>query len=302
MTAETRVAVGAFTRDSVLADAILRTIRYADLFEQAVSRHDVLRYLDTRADEKSIFRVLAEYSGEKWLENQGLFCLPGRFEITQRTQKRAQEARPAWLNARRWAAIMAHIPFVRMIGVTGSLAMNNMAPGADIDYLVVTAPGRVWSTRFWLVAVVRLARAFGQELCPNYVLSASALKIEDRTLFTARELTQMVPLFGDACYAQMIQINDWTQMYLPHAGGHPQRCQTFMLGRLGSTVKTLLEKILGAALFNRFERWEMRLKIARLGKLPGAVPPNVILNAEQCKGHFRATHRSLADQLDKTSP
>lgn len=303
MTSENRVSVGAVTRDSdsVLVDAILRTIRYADLFEQAVSKCEVFRYLDTRADEKSIFRVLAEYSGGKWLETQGLYCLPGRLEITQCTQKRAQESGPAWAQARRWAAIMAHIPFVRMIGVTGSLAMNNMARGADIDYFVVTAPGRVWSTRFCLVAIVRLARALGHELCPNYVLSASALKIEDRTLFTARELTQMVPLFGDACYAQMMQINDWTRIYLPHAGGHPQRCHTFILGRLGRTVKNLLEKVLGAGLFNRFERWEMRLKIARLGKLPGAIPPHVILNAEQCKGHFRATHRSLANQLDKPS-
>jgi hypothetical protein len=300
MIVDSRVAVGTFARDSdsVLADAILRTIRYADLFEQAVSKHEVLRYLDTQADEKSIFRVLAEYSGEMWLEYEGLYCLPGRLEVTQRTQNCAQVARPAWLHARRWAVIMAHIPFVRMIGVTGSLAMNNMARGADIDYFVVTAPGRVWSTRFLLVAVVRLARAFGQELCPNYVLSASALKIEDRTLFTARELTQMVPLFGDASYAQLMQMNDWTRTYLPHAGGHPQRHRIFVLGRLSRTMKTVLEKILGAGLFNRFERWEMRIKIARLGKLPGAVPPNVILNAEQCKGHFRATHRSLADRLD----
>src|SRR5690242_13760092 len=158
MIAETRVVVGTVTRDSdsMLVDAILRTIRYADLFEQAVTRHEVLRYLDTRADEKTIFRVLSEYSGEKWLENKSLYCLPGRLEITQHTQKRAEQARSAWMHARRWADIMAYVPLVRMIGVTGSLAMNNMARGADIDFLVVTAPGRVWSTRFWLVAIVRL--------------------------------------------------------------------------------------------------------------------------------------------------
>ena len=68
-----------------------------------------------------------------------------------------------------------------MIAVTGSLAMNNYGPGADIDYLVVTTPGRVWIARLLLVALVRFARLSGVELCPNFILSTEVLCLHEQT-------------------------------------------------------------------------------------------------------------------------
>jgi hypothetical protein len=275
--------------DIALVDAISRTISYADRFDQAISGLDVIRYLDIPARGEDVLRTLADRSGGPWLSSDGLYYLPGRFHLVACTLQKAARAKSAWLSARRWAALMAHVPFVRMIAVTGSLAMSNMRPGADIDYLVVTAPRRVWLTRLFLIAIVRLARIFRQDLCPNYLLSTRSVLIEERTLFTARELAQMVPLYGVAFYRQMMSLNSWALKYLPAAGTPPPAPPEVSPGVLARSLKRLLEAVLFTHPVDRLESWEMKRKIARLRLLPGAEAPSVVLTPEQCKGHFKTS-------------
>jgi len=57
---------------------------------------------------------------------------------------------------------------------------NPDAP-ADLDYLIVTAPGRLWTARALTIGLVRLARRAGRRVCPNYLLSTRALALEHGT-------------------------------------------------------------------------------------------------------------------------
>jgi len=269
--------------------AIQRALLYADRFGQAVSTADIQRYLDTTADIEQVETILRRYAGDAWLTCDGLYCLPGRAALFAQTSERSEHAQTVWPSARRWAAVMAHLPCVRMIAVTGSLAMNNFGPGADIDYLVVTRPGRVWITRLMLVALVRFARLSGVELCPNFILSTEVLRLQEQSFFIARELAQMVPLFGLEYYRRMIEMNDWAFGLLPCATTPPACPPVIVLSQMATWLKVAGERVLGSAVGQRLEDWECSRKIARLQRLPGAEAPNVILNSEQCKGHFRGT-------------
>jgi hypothetical protein len=67
--------------------------------------------------------------------------------------------------------------------------------GRDLDFLVVTLPGRLWLCRGMAMLLVRLARRLGDELCPNYFITTQALAFPSQDLYSAHELVQMAPLF-----------------------------------------------------------------------------------------------------------
>lgn len=269
--------------------AIHRALKYADQFEQAVSAHDIARYLDIPSDIANVQNILQRYAGDEWQTCDGYYCLPDRANLVAQTRERAAFAQIIWPQARKWAAFLARIPYVRMIAVTGSLAMNNCGPGADIDYLVITAPGRVWTARLFIIGLVRFARLSGVDLCPNFILSTQVLRMHQETFFIARELAQMVPLYGQDYYQKMIEANDWMLRFLPCATSPPAARAAIALSPAAIRFKAAGERVLGIAMGQKLEDWECNRKIARLQSLPGAEKPNVILSSEQCKGHFRGT-------------
>src|SRR5205807_3821112 len=142
--------------------------------------------------------------------------LPGRQDLVDERRRRDERARDLWPVARRCGRILGCFPFVRLVAVTGSLAADNPDPRADLDYLIVAAPGRLWLVRAMAVGLVRLARGLGIQLCPNYLLTTRALDLDRRDLFTAHELLQAVPVVGASTYRELRSRNTWTARWLPN--------------------------------------------------------------------------------------
>jgi hypothetical protein len=170
-----------------------------------------------------------------------------------------------------------------MVAVTGSLAVDNIEPGSDIDFLIVTVPQRVWLCRLFVIALVKFAEWRGHSLCPNYFISEKALIITNRNLFTARELAQMVPVAGFDTYQTMRRLNKWVDDYLPNASDHPQ-AQTAPDQPI-SLSKRIAERILQSPLGTWLENWEMRRKIRKL-TCQNPEQQEADFSPDWCKGHF----------------
>jgi hypothetical protein len=179
---------------------------------------------------------------------------------------------------------IAGLPFVRMVAVTGALAMNNVHPGDDIDYFIVTRPGRLWLCRGIIIAfIVKPAARRGEVLCPNYLLSERSLAFDRHNLFTAHELTQMVPVAGLATYHRLRQSNMWTQRFLPNANGPPQHTPVEPSTR--HPIRFLGEAVLGTPIGAWLERWEMNRKVRKLDR-PDHEEGDSAFSADYCKGHL----------------
>jgi hypothetical protein len=273
--------------------AILKTVNYADLFDYALTREEVFRFLiGLRASRAEIERALDDHSrlDGNVARLDGFVTLPARKDLVHTRAYWRNAARAQMPRARLYARLIAHFPFVRMIALTGGLAMEN-ARDNDIDYLIVTAPGRLWLVRGLAVALVRLARLRGDHLCPNYLLTENALDIVDDYLYTAHEIVQMIPMYGVSVYGRFRKQNRWTEHYLPNADEPLHTAEEQTLSRVGSLLKQKLERVLGGALGGRLERWEMNRKIR---KLRNQVPPSadsVAFSSDVCRGFFSGHRR-----------
>src|SRR5438309_1230064 len=186
--------------------AIVQAVAYADVFDYPLTGEEIHRYLVGVPASRSAVRAALSVPPNGLIRSGRYFTLAGRESAIETRRARAAHALDYWRRAVRYGHAMSNLPFVRMVAVTGGLAMDNMSDG-DIDYLVVTEPGRLWLCRALIVGLVRVAALKGTELCPNYLLSERALVLSERNLFTAHEVAQMVPLAGQQTYARMRELN-----------------------------------------------------------------------------------------------
>lgn len=271
-------------------EAILRTLLYADVFDYPLTPAEIHHYLmGTSASPETVRRAL---EASPWLTARvtrvnGYFAVRDRENIGRLRDQRKHSSAELWPIARRWAYLTGCLPFVRMVAVTGALAVNNAPPGDDIDFLIVTVPGRVWLARAFSVALVRVARLFGVGLCPNYVLSQSALRQDRRNLFVAHDLAQMVPVVGHAIYLEMRAANRWAEAYLPQAQ-RPFHVEPELSPQgMWRVLQRLTERLLSSPLGDMLEHWEQRRKMhkfAQAARTPGAAAQ---LDAHRVKGHFK---------------
>jgi hypothetical protein len=286
--------------------AILKTILYSDLFDYALTPAEIAHYLIKVPG--SAETVQASLAAPVWLDGQlarvdGYVTVRGHESLVERRHERARSSDRLWQHARRFIRVLACLPFVRMVGVTGALAMDNSTDGDDIDAMIVTAPNRVWLARAFSVMLVYVGKLFGDTLCPNHVISENVLALENRTLFVAHEFVQMVPVYGLAVYGCMRAANPWIEAMLPNATRPYHAEPEHQPGLIGCALKRLGEWLLSGRIGDRLEEWEMRRKIRKFQPQLGQPDSDAILDRDHVKGHFedygapalRLYRRRLAD-------
>lgn len=266
-----------------LLSSVFHTIAYADVFEYPLTAGEIHRYLtSTRGTFEQVCRALAEDARITAVGEY--FTLRGREHLVETRKRRAKIAARLWHKARRYGQVIASLPFVRMVAVTGSLAMNNTEEDKDIDFMIVTAPGCLWTVRALSLLVARFARLEGLSLCPNYLVTIHALGLKENSLYVAHELAQMIPLSGMEIYTEIRRLNDWTEDYLPNAVRAPDLPTVVSQVPTFSAVQKALEFLFRLPFVSWFEKWEMDRKIARLTQQQSSSLESCF-SSDVCKGH-----------------
>src|SRR5262245_8327822 len=126
--------------------AILKTLIYADIFDFPLTVPEIHHFLIGEAAPLDGVQVMLDCS--PWLEQHVTrvngYCAI-RPETAELRHQRDEVSRQMWEPARRYGVWLAHLPFVRMVALTGALAMRNAhSHDDDFDYLILAVPGRVW--------------------------------------------------------------------------------------------------------------------------------------------------------------
>jgi hypothetical protein len=276
---------------------VLKPIIYTDIFDYPLTAEEVHQFLEAEASLEEVNHWLGQAVDRGHLARRdGFYTLVDRSQLVNKRRERERASARLWPYATYYGRWIASLPFVKLVAVTGSLAVDNPRDGVDdIDYLIVTQAGRLWLCRAMIILLVRYGYRRGVSLCPNYLITENVLGF-DKDFFTAREMLQMKPLYGRESYLKMRQINSWIINYFPQANGFNLEKLDDELSSSQQLFKGLGETTLGGGLGNLLEKWLQKFQITkhtRRAQEYGALD-KVIFTADVCKGHYNShSHKTM---------
>lgn len=194
------------------------TLKYHNIFDYPLRRDEIVHWYTpykTKAGSLSIQK------------KDDYYFLSGREDLVIKRKLRQKASLKKLKTAKTVAHMLSVIPTIKMIAVTGSLAMMNADPASDIDFMIITKKGTLWATRVLTLLILAInkisTRRFGEKnqkdkICLNLWLDESALSWPKRNIFTAHEIAQVLPILEkDWTYEEFLRKNRWIKKYWPNA-------------------------------------------------------------------------------------
>jgi hypothetical protein len=254
---------------SVLQEQILRTLLYYDIFNYPLKIDEIIKFLGTRHADINLIRAqLDELIEEKQVFRFGEFySIQDNTTYIARRENGNREAERYLPLAFKKAKLIAAFPFVRGVLASGSLSKGYMDEKSDLDFFIITKPGRLWIARTLLVMYKRLFLFNSHKhFCVNYFIDSDHLEIEEKNVFTATELATVIPLYGKEHYENLHRKNSWLLNFFPNYA--PRSTKDVANDNVGK-VKGLCEKLIDAMGGDWFEQHFMRMTWERWMKMYG---------------------------------
>lgn len=216
-----------------LIKAVLRTLIYSDLFNFPLTQQELYLYLE-KTPLPSPEPLSSDLARSHHLidsqSHQGTtyFFLPGRQKLIKQRLQRQQWSQEKAARGQKAARYLGLVPWIKFVGLTGTVATENAQENDDIDLLIISSYNRVWLARIGeklVTETLRLRRPPREEtptriknkICPNIYLDEKQLSLSNHDLFTARETAQMKVLYNrDQIYEKFLQANRWVKKFLPN--------------------------------------------------------------------------------------
>ena len=198
------------------------SVYYHDIFDYPLTELELIRW--------RVGKKIKGNGEEPRIKNiNGFIVLKGRDGLIyqRKLKERASLRKVKYLSS--LMRIFLKISTIKMVGISGSLAMNSASEDSDIDLMIITKESHLWFTRAVTLLVLALyrvpVRRVGKKeemdrLCLNMWLDENKLlwQKKDRNFYTAHEIAQIVPLINkDHTYEKFIAKNKWILDFWPNS-------------------------------------------------------------------------------------
>ncbi len=267
-----------------LEKSILATLVYYDVLDRPLTGWEVFRFLVRgEKNETTLNSVLTSLENSPELTNlisqqKGFYFFKGRSRIVKERISRQKIADRKWKKARQVLKLLQTIPFIRLVAVSGSLAMNNPKPESDIDLLIVTKASRIWTCRalttlfFQSVGQRRHGSLTKDRFCLNHYLTDKSLKIPFKSLYNAQTYAHLVPIWeakSPKLYQRFQKANQWIGDYLAYYPASQKGYLTIINpSRFLTDVRTFREIVLSGWLGDIIEFALKKIQQRRIKKDP----------------------------------
>lgn len=234
-----------------LAANILKVLAYFDMFEYPLMIREILRFLYEDPERGKMVGVMQQLVTEGYIfcltafpsKEDDLYALRDDPSLVKRRTEGNKRASALLAVAERTSNFLFCFPFVKAVGISGSLSKDFSAEKGDIDYFIITAAGKLWIARTLMHLFKKITFLTGKQhrYCMNYYVDEEALQIHEKNIFTAMEIITLVPACGHDVFMQFLEANRWTENFFPHYGRQTMLSEKHQ-GK--SKIKIILEFIL----------------------------------------------------------
>lgn len=225
---------------------VLGTLLYFDLWAHPLTVVELYLFLPSDSlsfgDFERRLRALAAQG--RVGEECGFYFPPGGgAPQVRRRLARQRHAEILWPRARKAAALIRRFPFVRGVFVSGDLSKNATDDGSDVDFFIITEPGRVWIARTLLILFKKVFLLNSRKyFCLNSFIAADHLRLDEQNIFCAIEIATLVPLVNPPLLEAYREANAWLYGYLPNMRGRffPPRSAPGPRSRIQRALEGLL--------------------------------------------------------------
>lgn len=205
-------------RQDVARASTLRVLAYFDIFHYPLDREEIRQFMDRPVADKELGNVLNELLNNNLVfVHAGFFSLQDNPLLAMRRLKGNERAEVLLQKAYKIGRFLYSFPFVRGIGISGSLSKGFADADADIDFFIITSSNRLWVARTLMHLFKKFTFLTGKQhnYCMNYYLDEAAMQLNERNIFTAMEIRTLLPVCGQEAMEEFIQSNDWSSKFLP---------------------------------------------------------------------------------------
>lgn len=209
--------------------AILKTLIYADIFDYPLKAYEIHKWLiGRRVTLRQVEQALGKLVNRQLVTGyRGLYFLPKRKKITNGRLRKIKQSQIHFRKAKIIVWCLKIIPWIKLVGISGGLAMENADKSDDIDLFAITAKNRLWTCRLLILGFLSVigqrrkptekGSKVSGKFCLNILLEEDRLGQINKDLFTAHEVLQMKVLWqrGDI-YSKFLENNNWAFKFLPN--------------------------------------------------------------------------------------
>ena len=246
---------------------IIKFLLYFDVFSFPLTKEELYSYAGINRHDSREFseaeETISSLAEQGIIQHvSGFYCLAKRTEIVQRRIDGSVRAKKRYKTATRYSRIIDLFPFVRGVFLSGSISKGYMSEMDDIDYFIISSPGRLWLSRT-LLTIFKKVFLFNsyRNFCLNFFLSEDQLEIKERHLFFATEIVFLIPMYNGEIYDEFLRRNSWVKNYFPAF-----RQQNESIRNGNPWPKQLLEWIMNKTFANRLEKYLFRISVQFIQK------------------------------------
>lgn len=258
---------------------IFSTICYFDLFDHPLSAFEIWVHLFVGNSEQRNEKCVDHVTWNKVrvgidelvvkhniATKHGFYFLPGRERIVRERRARYLIGIPKWNRAVFASKLIRWVPYVRMVAVANTLAMDAAKETSDIDLLIVLKKGRIWMARLFITLLIgvwgirRHGKKIANRICLSFYITDDALNlkpiaIKPFDIYLIYYITQVVVLYENSgIKKKFFQENKWVATYIPHFQpfdiADPRKVKD---SRFSKWVRVTLERFLSGKIGSAFE-------------------------------------------------